>query len=205
MKTKAMAIIMAAVITLSLTSYAANEPSEWASGKISEAYPKLYGAAGIELDYQSPIERAEFSMLVVDAFRAINSGIFPQMGAENVFIDVGERTEDMFVIMLYGLGIVNGVSGTEFAPRRALTRQEMATILVRAKIRQNPDKITEIKNSAGCLDGFSDAAMIAPWAKESFEYAYKSGIITATDGKLSPLDPVTTEEAMVACTSFQTK
>lgn len=58
--------------------------------------------------------------------------------------------------------IVNGISGTEFAPDQALTRQTLATILYRYA--KTIGLATGEKDS---LESFADGADTADWAKEA--------------------------------------
>ncbi len=140
-------------------------------------------------------------MLAFETFRSINNDVLPQMEAKNIFSDVGDAPEDMFVVMLYGMGIVNGVGGNAFAPRRAITRQEACTIIARVLLRQNSELYTEIET---VLQGDVDAADInevAPWAKESVSYMYKKGILSLKDGRLAPSSELSNEEAMLLCSA----
>lgn len=197
MKRKATALMLTALLLLSAAVVSAETPEG-----IADSFPALYTSTGITLDYEAPITRAAFSMLAFEAFRNINGGVFPQMEARNIFTDVGEAPEDMFVVMLYGMGVVNGVGGDSFAPRRAITRQEACTILTRALLRQNPDAMAEIESAAASIEGVADAEAVAVWAKESVGYMYAAGHLPLKDGSLAPGAEMTTEEAMRLCTAY---
>ena len=191
MKTKFLALVLAALLLLPISSQAA---------EISPTFPALYESTGITLNYDAPMSRALFSMLTFESFRIRNAGTFPNMEAKNIFSDLTGTPEDVFVVMLYGLGIVNGVGGDAFAPRRAITREEAATILTRALLCQNPDLASEVQ--AVGLDGISDAASVSDWAKESVAYLYAKNILLLKNNIIAPKDTLTTEEAMVLCTAF---
>ncbi len=197
MKKKLMALSLAALMMLPAAQAFAETPEG-----INPSFPALYTSIGSAPDYAAPISRAQFSMLTFEAFRNINSGVFPQMEAKNIFADVGEAPEDMFVVMLYGMGVVNGVGGDSFDPRRAITRQEACTMLTRAKLRQNPDIISEIEAAQSAIDGVAGTEEVAPWATESVAYLYSKGILTLKDGSLAPNAELTTEEAMLLCTAY---
>ncbi len=191
MKKKILALTLTLLLALSLTAGAA---------EIAPSFPALFTSSGLTLDYAAPISRAEFSMLTFEAFRSINGGVFPQMETKNIFTDLGENPEDMFVVMLYGLRIVNGVGGDSFAPRRTITREEACTMLTRAALRQNPDIMVEIeKADASALTG---AAEVSEWAKESVAYMYEKGVLPLIVDSLAPSAPLTCEEAMIMCTAF---
>ncbi|MDC6270276.1 S-layer homology domain-containing protein [Lysinibacillus fusiformis] len=74
-------------------------------------------------------------------------------------------------------GIFEGVSATEFAPNKSLTRSEAAKILVEA---------FGLEGSAD-LSQFADASSVKPWAKSYLETAVANGVIqgSATNGKTS--------------------
>ncbi len=196
MKKKMIALTLAALLVLPV-AVSAETPEG-----IAPSLPALYTSIGATPDYAAPISRATFAMLTFEAFRTINSGVFPQMEAKNIFTDVGEAPEDMFVVMLYGMGVVNGVGGDAFAPRRAITWQEACTMLTRARLRQNPDIISEIEAASAALEGVPGADGVAVWAQESMAYMYSAGFLALKDGALAPDAEMTTEEAMLLCTAY---
>ena len=197
MKKKILALSLATLLLLPTVLVSAEPAAE-----IAPCFPAVYTSAGLTLDYAAPISRAAFSMLTFEAFRNINNGLFPQMGAKNIFTDIGSAPEDMFVVMLYGLGVVNGVSETSFAPRRNITRQEACTMLTRTKLRQNPDLKLDIDNALAQTLALEGGAAVADWAKESVAYMYTTGILSLKDGSLAPTAELTVEEAMLLCTAF---
>lgn len=88
-------------------------------------------------------------------------------------------------------GIFEGVSATEFAPTKQLTRSEAAKILVEA---------FELEGEADLKD-FADASTVKPWAKSYLEVAVSKGIIKGTEvnGKtnLNPNASITRQEFAV--------
>ncbi|MFJ7185470.1 S-layer homology domain-containing protein [Lysinibacillus xylanilyticus] len=88
-------------------------------------------------------------------------------------------------------GIFEGVSATEFAPNKQLTRSEAAKILVEA---------FELEGEADLKD-FADASTVKPWAKSYLEVAVANGIIKGTEvnGKtnLNPNASITRQEFAV--------
>ncbi|MGE7947787.1 S-layer homology domain-containing protein, partial [Lysinibacillus sp. NPDC093688] len=88
-------------------------------------------------------------------------------------------------------GIFEGVSATEFAPNKNLTRSEAAKILVEA---------FELEGEADLKD-FADASTVKPWAKSYLEIAVSNGIIKGTEvnGKtnLNPNASITRQEFAV--------
>ncbi len=170
--------------------------------EINPALSSMYMSSGLTPQMEKPITRAVFCMLAFESFRQINDGVFPQMEAQNPFSDVGDAPEDIFVVMLYGMGVVNGTSETTFEPRRPITRQEAAAILFRAKLRQNPDFTLDAESNALYINTFSDAESTAPWASSSMGYLVQAGVLPLLNGMLSPISTLTTKEAMLLCTRF---
>ncbi|MFC9541050.1 S-layer homology domain-containing protein [Lysinibacillus sp. NPDC056959] len=88
-------------------------------------------------------------------------------------------------------GIFEGVSATEFAPAKNLTRSEAAKILVEA---------FELEGEADLKD-FADASTVKPWAKSYLEVAVANDIIKGTEvnGKtnLNPNASITRQEFAV--------
>ena len=71
----------------------------------------------------------------------------------------------------------------KFAPEKAITRQEMFTLLYNAlkNISQLPQG-----DSGKTLSEFSDANSVAAWATEAMTVLVKSGMVSGSDGKLDP-------------------
>lgn len=74
-------------------------------------------------------------------------------------------------------GIFEGVSATEFAPNKSLTRSEAAKILVDAFGLEGSESLSQ----------FADASSVKPWAKSYLETAVANGIFTGSEanGKLN--------------------
>ena len=81
-------------------------------------------------------------------------------------------------------GIVNGMSADQFAPNADVTREQFAAFLCRyAKYSHQDVSAAETAD----LSGYTDAASIAEWARESFRWAVGNGIIQGmTKTTLSP-------------------
>ncbi len=84
-------------------------------------------------------------------------------------------------------GIVRGFSPARFGPNDLITRDQMAAMVVRA------DKLALV---SGPLP-FTDAAQIAPWAREYVETAVKNGLVHGyPDGTFQPHRYATRAEAV---------
>ena len=108
------------------------------------------------------------------------------------FLDVNENKDLSFIERAYHLGIVNGVSETEFNPDGEITRQEAAAMLMRVyKNYAEAEKISgEVK--------FSDDEEIASWAKEDVYSINSLGIMQGVGANsFAPLDGYTVEQAII--------
>ena len=69
-------------------------------------------------------------------------------------------------------GIVNGYSASAFGPADAITREQMAAILMNYSEHQGSDV-----SARADLSGFSDAAGVSTWAEEAVQWAVSEGLI----------------------------
>ena len=69
-------------------------------------------------------------------------------------------------------GIVNGYSDSAFGPADAITREQMAAILMNYSEHQGSDV-----SARADLSGFSDAAGVSTWADEAVQWAVSEGLI----------------------------
>ncbi|WP_274648564.1 S-layer homology domain-containing protein [Paenibacillus humicola] len=102
-----------------------------------------------------------------------------------VFKDVPETSPYFTYIRdLQALGVVNGITGGEFAPQQTLTRAQFAKLAATAfqlKDSGSPAPFTDIRGH---------------WAASSIRAAYQAGIVNGTsDTTFSPNEPVKREEA----------
>jgi len=172
-------------------------PSAWAQPYISAAIG--YGIIdNTPRNYQFNISRREFAYIITDAiyasldFAGVNT---PYIDTTPVFTDV---PADDYLYDAYSMGIIKGISETLFAPDNFITRQEIAVMMHRA--------INYLENAIGkdfvsestSLEAFSDANLVADWAKPSVGALAASGIMKGTsDTTLSPLDNTTFEQATI--------
>jgi hypothetical protein len=86
--------------------------------------------------------------------------------------------------------IVGGVGGSRFAPDRAITREEMATILYRYA------RFADVALADGTAESFTDTAEISAWAREGVQALTAAGLIHgAGEGLFAPRRTATRAEA----------
>lgn len=89
--------------------------------------------------------------------------------------------------------IVSGVDG-KFSPNAAITREQLAVILYRAKNQ---------RAGGQSLTGFADAEKVSAWAADAVSWAVQNGVITGkTGGVLDPTGFVTRAEAAQILTAY---
>lgn len=99
-------------------------------------------------------------------------------------------------------GIVNGVTDTEFAPHKNITREQIATIMHRyAQYKGYDVSVGEDTN----ILSYDDASDVSEYAISAIQYAVGSGLITGkTDSTLNPKDNATRAEIATILKRFIT-
>ncbi len=139
----------------------------------------------------SSITRAEFASMIVKALniKGINTGkVF-----EDIPTDVWYK-EDVY--KAFATGIIGGVSITEFAPDELITREQMASMVMRAYEYSSGNKLDGIVTTANVR--FTDESVISTWAIRNVVLANATGIITGNpDGTYNPMGNTTKAQASV--------
>ena len=108
------------------------------------------------------------------------------------FSDVNENIDLGFIERAYHLGIVNGISETEFKPDGEITRQEAAAMLMRVY-----KNYTQMEKISGEFN-FSDDKDIAEWAQEDVYSINSLGIMQGVGENIfDPLNGYTVEQAII--------
>ncbi|MCM3288848.1 DUF4430 domain-containing protein [Paenibacillus sp. MER 180] len=129
------------------------------------------------------LSRAEFAALIVKY-----AGLQPQ-GTDSGFTDVSASSWYAgYVATAKEKGLISGVSANKFAPNQAISRQEMAAMLVRMK---------GLPKDADSSAGPKDQQQVAEWALPYVKYAYQAGLMSGEDGYFKPQLHVTREMAAV--------
>lgn len=163
----------------------------WAADAIQSVTAK-HIIIGVEDDKYEPhrsVTRAEFAAMLVRML-----GLSVQYTASSSpFQDVSET--DWFadeVAAAYATGIVHGKNDGIFMPNAAITRQEMAVMIIRAY---------EVAHSTGVSTenpefSFADMDQINEWTKPSIAAAIELGLLRGrTNNLFAPLDETTRAES----------
>ena len=157
--------------------------AEWARTAVVEL-AKAGIVAGDENGNFRPndyISREEYVKMLVLAANKYN---------ENATCDFGDVSQDAwyysYVASANEYGIAHGISDTEFGVGKALTRQDMAVLSLRAK-----GSVSEIRNAIT----FADHGEIADYAKDAVSKLYMSGAVNGMGTNLfAPLGQATRAE-----------
>jgi len=129
------------------------------------------------------VTREQFLKMLIEA-----TDIEAEEG-ENNFSDVKDAWYKAYVLKAKSLGIVNGVSATEFGIGSNITRQDMAVMISRVI-----DKL-EIKTDKTDADEFADNGKVSEYAKASVMLMKSIGLIEGYNNEYRPLDNLTRAEA----------
>lgn len=164
----------------------------WAKDEI-EVLASRKITLGKSIDSYAPedkLTRAEFAVLLV---RALNIPTQPYKG---IFYDVTEK-QSWSVLEIEAAnraGIVNGVSAGQFNPQDQITREQMATMIIRAIQYKDENLVKELPLNKP----FSDHGKISEYAKEAVLQATTLGIIKGkTSTAFTPKDKTTRAESAV--------
>ena len=163
--------------------FEAKGASDWAKEEIILAYEADLLPQSLMEGFTSNITRKEFCEMVV---KMLPVGLDKTRQAN--FSDCDNEAVDY----AYSVGVVNGMSETEFAPDNQATRQEMAAMLFRAYKLIDP-------NAASTVEGdYPDKAQIATWALDSVNFMNEKGIMRGDSaGNIMPLENTTREQAIL--------
>ena len=162
-------------------------PSEWAAKDIDYAVAVGITEANKDYLYKENITREEFCELIYNLIVLTSDEITTPIPCDS-FTD----TQNDKILMLYGLGIINGKSATEFAPNDYLTREEAATIIVRMVNKIVPMAATEMWFE------YDDINEVSEWASDSIQTISNLGFMNGVgNNRFAPKDTYTTEQAIV--------
>ena len=155
-------------------------PSAWYYDAVSFCAAKgiTTGTGNGNFSPDATLTRSQFITMLLKAY-SIEAIAAP---TDN-FADAGSTYYTGYLAAAKARGISNGVGDNKFAPEKAITRQEMFTLLYNAlkNISQLPQG-----DSGKTLSEFSDANSVAAWATEAMTVLVKSGTVSGSDGKLDP-------------------
>ncbi|CAM2880598.1 S-layer-like y domain-containing protein [Paenibacillus sediminis] len=157
----------------------------YAKQEIVDLYNKhiIAGTKPQQFEPHKTVTRAEFVAMMNRLLK-----VEPVNNQIAAFVDVpGNAWFYNEVQAAINLGLVQGTSEHYFSPKKVVTRQEAAVILVRA-LKQNTDSAVNSDLS------FSDANDVASWAVDEVNKMNQLGLMKGSGGEFRPEAPLTREE-----------
>jgi hypothetical protein len=162
--------------------------SSWAQADVKWMNDNKITPEVLQGDYQKNITREEFATLVVNAVNYLSMGVKESWARVDSKFKDSDNTQ---VYKAYSVGVVNGVSDTEFKPTNNITRQEAAVML--------SNMLKTVKAANVSTDDFSylDKLSIASWAVDSVNITSNAKIFQGEPNGFKPLANYTREQSMV--------
>lgn len=183
------------VLSVSTAAFAQSEPDGWAVNEVSYPAADFLKAAMGDIDYSKGITREEFAVVVLYIYGNLSGMELPEMSVDNPFTDCNNP----LVVTAYGLGLVKGVSETEFNPDALITREQVCVMLTRvATGLYEGFNIEFLRNYLPELETFADGAAVSDYAIDSVKLCIMAGLVKGTDeGKINPQGNCTVQEALI--------
>ena len=161
--------------------------SEWAQPDVEDAINRNIVPLKNQCAYQSGINRLETCQLVAEFL--ILHGFEYDINFKTPFSD----TSDYSVVMLHNLGIIDGITETEFYPYDLITREEAAKILA------NLYNLVSVEENVQNSDfEYADKDDCSDWALESIELLSTLNIFKGDEfGNFNPKNNITKEQLIV--------
>ena len=118
-------------------------------------------------------------------------------GISNPFTDV--KSSDYYynaILWAYRNDIVTGVDAKTFAPKKNITREQIAATLYR---------MAGSPSTSGYLTGYYDYAKIHSYATNAMRWAISNGVITGSNGYLTPTNNATRAQVATMLHRYLTK
>lgn len=170
----------------------AEMPSDWAKQDVEWMIARHIVPETLQREYQKFITREQFASLV---YLALSDFVRKHKGEGYTLNIPGEhRFEDIDTLIIntsYSIGLINGVSTTEFRPDDMITREQGAVMMA------NLLSIVSLPDISEAPFGFVDHLSISKWALDSVNICGNAKIFAGTDQGFRPSDPYTREQAIV--------
>lgn len=138
---------------------------------------------------QARLTRGQYVVLLMNAYQlGLNTDNYSHI---HNFSDAGNTYYTEYLLAARALGLVNGIGNNLFAPEKEVTRQEMFVLLYNALA-----LLDELPVATGDsrLDSFSDAGLVATWARDAVSSLVSAGIVGGSGNHLYPTTPATRAE-----------
>lgn len=186
------AMLLACSLCLPTTAFAVSgSPAAWAQSTVDAAKKAgILPALSKNPDYADAITREQFAELIVCMIETTTGETLPAY--ESPFSDCNNPA----VIKASNAGIVSGLGNGVFSPDTKTNREQIASMLSRAIKHLEENMDCTITPETASLHGFSDAAQVSSWAKESVGLLAANDLMKGSAGKLSPKDPCQVQQSI---------
>lgn len=179
-------IFVAMIIHLS--GLATASPSGWAEEEVKKAFEAGLVSEHLMDRYQENINREDFAELAVNLYMDLSDEEIVYSG-KSPFKD----TDNRIVTVANELGIIEGVGDGKFAPKEAVTREQIATMIYRTLTKVGLSVDQEIDRMS-----FEDKGDVSSWAQEPVSFLVQREVLKGIGGnKLLPQGNTTREQAIV--------
>lgn len=153
---------------------------------------------GVGNDLFAPQKTLNRATVVTVLYRLAGS---PEANGVNPFTDVADGTWYTDAIKWASeAGVIEGYGDGIFAPAKAVTRQELATMFYRFWVYEGGN--AEVDTEA--LAGYTDAGQVASWAKSAMCWAVTNGVLQGMPGNiLKPADNATRAQVAQILVNYQ--
>ncbi|WHH61067.1 S-layer homology domain-containing protein [Petroclostridium sp. X23] len=165
--------------------------SAWAKTELDKAAGYGFITDKIKGNMSGKITREEFAEIAVKLYEKYTGKT--AVTGNTSFAD----TTNPEILKAANLGLVAGVGNNKYAPNDLVTREQMATILLRALKVINPT--ADFSNEGAAK--FADDDKVESWARDGVYYCAKAKIVTGVgDNMFDPDGNATREAAVIVCT-----
>lgn len=173
-------------VIFSLTIFSATANAAWYDAELASAKEKGFVSAELYEDADKYITRGEVCDLLVSYYEYKNPDEDITLKA-NSFTDISSSKYNSSVEKAYSLGIISGITETEFAPDKNITREQFVSLVYR--MNGSPMAHTFY---------YDDSHKISDYAFPAIDYSVANKIVLGTaKGYFSPKDNITNAQAIV--------
>lgn len=176
-----------------------DEMHDWAYEEVVAAIENDLVPGYLQNLYLNDIKRGEFCDVIIQALEAVLDQDIEQIVLDKTGEDITNYqhtypfvdTTDTSALAANKLGIVNGKGNGRFDPYANITRQEAATMLMRAA------KVLDMNSTGTGNTDFSDSEQVASWAAEAVDYICKAGIMNGKGDSFDPTGSYSREQSFM--------
>ena len=188
-------VVLLAALPAGPSALADRTPSNWAVSEMNDANTSGLLTPSAARDFQNALTRDEFCELVVEMVEQTLGYSLP-IPSYNPFTDDVEPIS-IHALKAYGYGIINGITGTLFAPAQKVERQQLCAMMIRAIRGLESDLRSSFLSPGIATLPYKDAARIQDYAIEPVKLAYTNVIMQGDDqGNFLPRDNISSQECV---------